>query len=157
MTINITIGKRETSQPMFSCHGGGFTGCAGAACRECLKLVKQEVRGEAPVINTATAQGVKRGGYNFADGTPIGFYFRWLDETGLATRFPWMNIPSNDPMTFTIPDALPGVLHCLAVDIEMGVVKTSSPAADAEFTCWMAWWTGAALRSYGLQAAILFD
>lgn len=154
MTVNITIGRKETSAPMFPC---GVAGCRGASCRECLILVKQEHRAEAPIIGTATAQGPKRGGYNFIDGIPGGFYSRWMDETNICARFPWFNIPTNDPLVYSIPDILPGFLHCLAVDIEMGVVKTANPPEDAQFTCWMAWWTGYAIRTYGLKAAILFS
>jgi hypothetical protein len=153
VSVDIAIGKRETSAPMFPCTRGY---CAGSACRKCLQLVKEECRADAPHITTATAQGMKTGGYNF-DGCSNGFYFRWLRETGIAERYPWLNIPTNDPLAFSIPDTMPGYLHRLAVDIEIGKVVTSYPASDAEFTCWMAWWCGAALKSYGLQAAILFS
>jgi hypothetical protein len=157
MTIDITIGKKQHSAPMFTCKGAGFDGCAGEICRECLQLVQQERRADAPPIHTATAQGLKVGGYNFLMGLPIGMYFRWLDETRIDERYPWLRPPSNDPMTFSIPDTLPGVLHRLAVEIEMGIVKTAYPQQDAEFTCWFAWWSGFAARSYGLQAAIQFS
>lgn len=155
MTIDIIIGKKQTSTPMFPCGVAGL--CQGATCQQCLQLVQEEHRADAPPIDTATAQGLKRGGYNFFMGMPIGWYFRWLEETKIDERYPWLNIPSNDAMTFPIPDDMPGVLHKLAVDIEIGKVVTKYPDGDAQFTCWMAWWTGYAIRTYGLSAAISFS
>lgn len=154
MTVDITIGKRQESAPVVPCRASGFANdCPGRTCRECLRLVQEEERPDAPPIDSATAAGVRKAGFNFTQ-VPIHFYFRWLEETGLSNEYPFLNIPSNDPIAHPIPDGMGMRLHQLAVQIELGQVVTKYPEVDAEFTCWFAWWCIAAVKSYGLLAAI---
>jgi hypothetical protein len=151
MGVDITIGELVESSPLFPCNTGN---CQGAACRQCSQDVREEERDGAPMVKTATAQGVKTGPFNF-DKCSYGYYGRWLDETGIDQQFPCLNF-TDQPQFIEIPPGLGAALHKLADDILLDIVPTKYPKEDAEFTCWMAWWCLHAPEWYGTRAAILF-
>ncbi len=151
MSIDIIIGERARSLPLHPC----LPTCPARACDECCDAVRQEARPDAPEWTVMTAQGQRTGGFNFAS-VPIGYYYRWLQETGIAAAWPCLN-PADMPSAIVIPDGLGAALHQLAVEIDLGIVPTSNPTDDAQFTCWFAWWALAAPRFYGLKAAIQFS
>jgi len=153
MGVDITIGELGNEfAPLFPCNTGP---CTGDTCKHCTHPVREEERQGAPLVTTATAQGMRAGHFNF-DKCSYGFYGRWLDETGIDQQFPALDF-KDQPSYILIPDGLGIVLHQLADDIALGRVQTKYPKADAAFACWMAWWCMNAPKFYGHAAAILFS
>ena len=152
MSIDIIIGQGPGKYvPLFACHG--FACRINPAC-ECHHMVKQEAQQDAPIHEVATAQGYKTGGFNF-DCFSTGYYYRWLDETGIAAMISAFS-PDDLPSMVKVTAAMIEVCAAIMGRLESGETPTKYTADDLEFTRWLLWWLQFALQKYGDHACIEF-